>query len=690
MDHFISYLKLQTQILTEQGDTQLDGQKYFNLICIFGLHKTLFEEKDDDRKLYKPIWNLQKKFPLLSLHLNQSTIAATFIADYCRLQKQSSFLASLDPKDPNQYLHGFVGQYDQNFVALMRNYQLSFQPFAMRITSILTSNNEFNSERFNIHEELIRDRIDYRIKMLVTGMTLAKQIKNSVMNLLLLHWRQNVQFTENQIKPLMTGIQLLKAIEQLFTEKAVAFPSQLLYRFLTKQLWDILYQLMDKYKKSSDKRDILQSIVLFLQTIKGPHSFLRQVILNLSCDFLRVAEPQKFGEISYILKKIDTVAYWTAELKKITDCSFLLWMKEFIPVFFTQTVNKTVFTKVELMRFQYLLNSFNDPIRLLSSQSQYISPKNQEQYSKNILNSFFWKFLTPISFDVEDYLRLRIHTMLIDKIATPNPVKKKEKFLKSYLFEEKLRLFQYNIDVREGVSKILNEKFYNMNAINLHDYKTYEEIYTLANEQFGLALQDAYIPCYTLEQGVVDIITILRNINRFMSKFTYNIYTQTFYEKTSDSKQLNTIGIQQISDSLQTHGLGLINTTINQIYQFIQKKFETVSKFLFDESIQSPVQREYRYFRSHSKYLYQNADQLNREIQRLGQYESGDSYFDKFRELIIIIGNALGFARLIRSASLHFLWVAYRIFTQLDGNEFLWNCKGSQFQLGFITSFKGS
>ena len=44
----------------------------------------------------------------------------------------------------------------------------------MRITSILTSNNEFNSERFNIHEELIRDRIDYRIKMLVTGMTLAK------------------------------------------------------------------------------------------------------------------------------------------------------------------------------------------------------------------------------------------------------------------------------------------------------------------------------------------------------------------------------------------------------------------------------------------------------------------------------------------------------------------------------------
>ena len=116
-----------------------------------------------------------------------------------------------------------------------------------------------------------------------------------------------------------------------------------------------------------------------------------------------------------------------------------------------------------------------------------------------MLNSFYWKFLVPISLDIEDFLRLRIHTMLIDKIATPNPVKKREKKLTSFLFEEKLKIFQYQIDVREGVSKILNEKFYNMNALNLHDFKTYEEIYTLANEQFNLKLLDVYIPCYTLE-----------------------------------------------------------------------------------------------------------------------------------------------------------------------------------------------
>lgn len=72
--------------------------------------------------------------------------------------------------------------------------------------------------------------------------------------------------------------------------------------------------------------------------------------------------------------------------------------------------------------------------------------------------------------------------MLIDKIATPNPIKKKEKNLKSFLFIDKIRIFQYTIDLKKVISKILTEKFYNMNAINLHDFKTYEEIYTLANE----------------------------------------------------------------------------------------------------------------------------------------------------------------------------------------------------------------
>ena len=38
---------------------------------------------------------------------------------------------------------------------MIKNYTTSFQPFALRVTSVLTSNNAFNSEKFNIYDQLI-------------------------------------------------------------------------------------------------------------------------------------------------------------------------------------------------------------------------------------------------------------------------------------------------------------------------------------------------------------------------------------------------------------------------------------------------------------------------------------------------------------------------------------------------------
>ena len=44
------------------------------------------------------------------------------------------------------------------------------------------------------------------------------------------------------------------------------------------------------------------------------------------------------------------------------------------------------------------------------------------------------------------------------------------------------------------LTKILNEKFYNLNAINLNDYENYEAMRTLAYDQFGILLENVYMP----------------------------------------------------------------------------------------------------------------------------------------------------------------------------------------------------
>lgn len=43
---------------------------------------------------------------------------------------------------------------------------------------------------------------------------------------------------------------------------------------------------------------------------------------------------------------------------------------------------------------------------------------------------------------------------------------------------------------------------------------------------------------------------------------------------------------------------------------------------------------------------------MSRNIRRLGTTKGGISYLDKFRQLVTQIGNALGYVRMIRSASL--------------------------------------
>ena len=51
-------------------------------------------------------------------------------------------------------------------------------------------------------------------------------------------------------------------------------------------------------------------------------------------------------------------------------------------------------------------------------------------------------------------------------------------------------------------------------------------------------------------------------------------------------------------------------------------------------------------------YPYERAENVARTIKRLGTTKGGTSYLDKFRQLLTHIGNALGYVRMIKSASL--------------------------------------
>ena len=81
----------------------------------------------------------------------------------------------------------------------------------------------------------------------------------------------------------------------------------------------------------------------------------------------------------------------------------------------------------------------------------------------------------------------------------------------------------------------MDKTFYNLTTVALYDWKTYAEMRNLAQEKFGLTLQEVHLPGQTLEQGV-DVLEIMRNIHIFTEAYNYNLNNQIFVQRTSESK----------------------------------------------------------------------------------------------------------------------------------------------------------
>jgi WASH complex subunit 7 len=188
------------------------------------------------------------------------------------------------------------------------------------------------------------------------------------------------------------------------------------------------------------------------------------------------------------------------------------------------------------------------------------------------------------------------------------------------------------------VKKYLDRTFYDLTTVALHDWKAYSEMRNLADQKYNLNLTDPYLPSSTLEQVVefeflikfylkkrvfnfqnkhlynphpnpiskgLDVLEIMRNIHVFVARYLYNLNNQIFVEKHTQNKSLNTINIRHIANSIRTHGVGIMNTTVNFTYQYLKKQFFVFSQFLFDEHIKAKLIRDITFFKESKATLNQ-------------------------------------------------------------------------------------
>jgi WASH complex subunit 7 len=176
----------------------------------------------------------------------------------------------------------------------------------------------------------------------------------------------------------------------------------------------------------------------------------------------------------------------------------------------------------------------------------------------------------------------------------------------------------------------------------------------LCFDKLDVQVLPTHLPSSQLEQGV-DIMVLLRETDKYTSNYFYNLHTQVFHERTTETKQLKTIGVNQMVYSIRKHGVGILANVMNQLYKFVRRQISNFcKKFLLDESIRNLLFREAKiYNRDKDKlnghYPYDKAYALSRTLRTLVE---DINYLETMRERITQIGNTLGFVRMIKNASL--------------------------------------
>jgi WASH complex subunit 7 len=147
-------------------------------------------------------------------------------------------------------------------------------------------------------------------------------------------------------------------------------------------------------------------------------------------------------------------------------------------------------------------------------------------------------------------------------------------------------------NIRSQVAFCLNASFCNQPAVSIDDVRMREEMRSLAISKYGLPLAEDERPEQTVEGGI-DALEVIREVHLFVSEYSYDFHSQRYVERANRSG----LGIQQVSSSIRTHGIGFTHSVISSVHEYLTQRFQQFSQLLFDDKIRSVMAKESRTFR---------------------------------------------------------------------------------------------
>lgn len=689
LDEFLHCISARLGVAEAAINSASETYERNNLVGTAGLyvlHRRLLPANvPADPALYKRLWETQLKAPCVTICGKILWYVPDFLLRFAPMNSKK-----LQPADIVQFRREYLHSLDDAFPTDVASAKMELSAWLVRMESFFQPTTRGMGDAART--------LSVRGNLILKGLILAKRVQTMMHTLVNLHLALGIPMQKRVVRPLYTCIEILKAVEFMFARKnpILAESASLLLRQVAHSLFAYFRPLKAKLEASKrfddTKLDVLAAVTVIEDILHSGESFsyTRITVLDLATQIALISPDSGASSVAgsdldsglknadepvKLIWKLRLLSDFQRKIRTACDCSFFYWSRELLHPFLQDLYGQPE----QANRIQYVVGGFLDAIKLLrGAQHEADNGAYVSAYSAFIDSVMDEEIVENLCKDVENDLRLHIHSVHLDHLDAPNPKSADFKVLHYYMDLRPIRLHGKTLDLRLQVTHYLENTFYNLTTVALHDWKTYGEMRNLANDKYGLSLADNHLPMGSLDQGL-DILQIMRNIQIFVARYNYNLNQQFFLERRSDkgSRHLNSINIHSIASSIRTHGMGIMNTTVNFTYQFLTKKFDIFSQFLFDEYIKSYLQREKRWFKKHrddpsvdNKYPYERAFQFNRDIRKLGVSDSGKTFLDQFRMLITEIGNALGYVRMVRSAGMNYCSNAIKFVPDLNHTHF--------------------
>jgi len=619
-------------------------EKFPGFLGLYSFYLALFKDITD-KSFFKQVWEITKKVPMVAIHTNVFWFPADFISVI-----MPGMIKIIGNPNIMEARKEYLKVIDREFAARVKSYYLQVSRWMVRMESA------------NTNRGTLWDANLSKVGQIIQGILLSYHISHLLKTMIGLHMNLTAPLKSSDVRKLFQCAEMLKAIQNTFHRRSAMISAHIsmMIQHLTDIINDKLNVVRNKFagrtNYSEVELDVIIALALTSDLLCGVATPERLTVIKLCLNVIsqvNVLKEQDIEELRIHIKRLEFLSDINSTIKHSCDCSILFWSRDLFPTylqFLYQNPNQAT-------SLQYTLTGLKDIVTCLEKAIHVDNPINLIDIYRNELEDMINKnIINPLEKDIETDLRLHIHAFL--HVEEKDPFKTGIKEFGKFLELKPLRFFDKTIDIKSRIAHYLDSTFYNLNTVALFDWKTYSEMRNMAFYKYGLKLLEVHLPGATLEQGL-DVLEIMRNIHIFVSRYNYNLNNQIFIQRSSNSKTLNTINITHISNSIRTHGSGIMNTTINFAYRFLIQKFSVFSEFLFDDQIKSRLYKNIKYFRENKEqlgnmYPYESVTELVRDIRQLGVTEQGLTFLDHFRILITHIGNAMGYIRLVRSGGLHY------------------------------------